>query len=98
MMQENDRQQQQVHHVANEETNRLYNLQQDQEIVDLLKSKRLFELMKTNEILVLFYFVYEIFHRLVKNIEKHVDFVEHEIENIHIDFHLLMRVLDIVFS
>ena len=34
-MKENDQQQQQVHHVANEETNQLYNLQQDQEIEDL---------------------------------------------------------------
>ena len=34
-MRENDPQQQQEHHVANEETNRLYNLQQDREIEGL---------------------------------------------------------------
>ncbi len=34
-MKENDQQQQQGHHVANEETNQWCNLQQDQEIVNL---------------------------------------------------------------
>ena len=35
MKQENDQQQRQGHHVANEETNRWYNWQQDPEIEDL---------------------------------------------------------------
>jgi hypothetical protein len=45
---ENDQQQQQVHHVASEETNRLYNLQQDQEIVDLKEKLCQFRRVITN--------------------------------------------------
>ena len=76
-MRENDQQQQQVHHVANEETNRLYNLQQDQEIVDLDEKRNFLQYTEErNNFYFKFYFVYEIFHQQVKNIEQHVNFVE----------------------